>query len=327
MKISRRSFFAGMASAIVSPSIARPAASDWPQQPIKIVVGFAPGGQTDVYARMYGEFIGKQTGVPVVFEHKAGALGSIAAAEVKRAAPDGYTVLFTTSGAMSVNRVLIKDLAYDTDKDFQLISAMPTGGLPLIMHAELKVMDLAGLVRHSRATGRMTIGTFGVGSPAHLAILALNKQYGLNIEPIHYRGEVPMWNGVLAQIIDGGIGTIVGAQPVLQAGSGRIIAVPRKRLTIFPEVMTFAEQGAASPLFGLTTYQCCAVQAGTPTAIVKRLSDLIMQAAQTEKIKAMLATFGIEEGPMSIEATRELYAREAPIWINLAKIAIADRRT
>lgn len=327
MKVSRRSFFAAMASAFALPSIARPDTSNWPQRPIKIVVGFAPGGQTEVYARMYGEFIGKQTGVPVIIEHKAGALGSIAGAEVKRAAPDGYTLLFNTSGAMSVNRVLIKDLAYDTDKDFHLVSAMPTGGLPLIMRKQLEITDLAGLVRHASATGRMSIGTFGVGSPPHLAILALNEQYGLTIEPVHYRGEAPMWNDVLAQVLDGGGGTIVGAQPVLQSGSGQMIAVPRKRLTIFPDVKTFAEQGADSPLFGLMTYQCCAVPAGTPTAILERLSDLIMRAAQTEKIKAMLATFGIDEGPMSIEATRELYAREAPIWIDFAKKAIADRKT
>ncbi|MGM4926766.1 Bug family tripartite tricarboxylate transporter substrate binding protein [Tardiphaga sp. 804_B3_N1_9] len=327
MKITRRSFLAATASTVAFPSIARSAADTWPQRPIRIVVGFAPGGQTDVYARMYAEFIGSQTGVPVIVENKTGALGSIAGAEVKRAAPDGYTILFNTSGAMTVNRVLVKDLAYDTDKDFQLVSAMPTGGLPLITRKQLGITDLDGVVRYARATGRMTLGTFGVGSPPHLTILALNKQYGLNIEPIHYRGEAPMFTDMLAQTVDGGIGTIVGAQPVLQSGAGAVVAVPRKRLTTFPEVRTFAEQGADSPLFGLLTYQCCAVPTGTPTAIAERLSDLIMQAAQTEKVRTMFATFGIDEGPMSMQATRELYAREAPIWVDLAKQAIADRKT
>jgi tripartite-type tricarboxylate transporter receptor subunit TctC len=327
MTLSRRSLLGAAASAVAFPSIARSASEAWPQRPIKIIVGFAAGGQTDVYARLYGEFIGSQTGVPVVVENKTGALGSIAGAEVKRTAPDGYTILFNTSGAMTVNRVLVKDLAYDTDRDFQLVSAMPTGGLPLIVSKKLGVSDLDGFVRHARATGRVTLGTFGVGSPAHLTILALNRQYGLNIEPIHYRGEAPMFTDVVAQTVDGGVGTIVGAQPVLQSGSGQVIAVPRKRLTTFPEVRTFAEQGAESPLFGLMTYQCCAVPVGTPTAIVERLSDLITRAAQTEKVKTMFQTFGIDEGPMPIAATRELYAREAPVWIELARQAIADRKT
>lgn len=324
--VSRRVILGAAVSALACPAVVRASVGSWPQRPIRIVVGFAPGGQTDVYARMYGEYIGSQTGVPVIVENKTGALGSIAGAEVKRAAPDGLTLLFNTSGAMTVNRVLVKDLAYDTDKDFQLVAAMPTGGLPLIVSKKLGVTDLDGFVRKARSTGRMTLGTFGVGSPPHLTILALNKQYGLNIEPIHYRGEAPMFTDLVAQTIDGGVGTIVGAQPVLQSGSGQVIAVPRKRLTTFPDVPTFAEQGADSPMFGLLTYQCCAVPTGTPTAIVERLSELILQAAKTEKVRAMFETFGIDEGPMSLSATQALYAKESPIWIDFAKQAIADQR-
>jgi tripartite-type tricarboxylate transporter receptor subunit TctC len=325
MTITRRTLLGATASTICVPSIARSAVGTWPRRPIKIVVGFAPGGQTDVYARMYGEFIGSQAGVPVIIENKTGALGSIAASEVKRAAPDGYTLLFNTSGAMSVNRVLIKDLAYDTDRDFQLISAMPTGGLPLILREELGISDLDGYVQHARATQRATLGTFGVGSPPHLMILALNEQYGLNIEPVHYRGEAPMFTDILAKTIEGGGGTIVGAQPVLQSRAARVIAVPRRRLLTYPDVRTFAEQGATSPLFGLLTYQCCAVPAGTPNEIVEQLSDFIMRAAQTDKVRTMFRTFGIDEGPMSIQATGELYAKESPIWIALAQQAVANK--
>jgi tripartite-type tricarboxylate transporter receptor subunit TctC len=275
---------------------------------------------------MYGEFIGSQTGVPVVVENKTGALGAIAAAEVKRSAADGHTLLFNTSGAMTVNRILVKDLAYDTDRDFELVSAMPTGGLPLIVRKQLNVADLEGFVRYARSTARVTLGTFGVGSLAHLTIMELNKQYGLNIEAVHYRGEAPMWTDVIGQTIDGGVGSVTGAQPVLQTGAGHAIAVPRKRLATMPEVKTFAEQGATSPLFGLMTYQCCAVPKATPPEIVERLSKLILQAALSEKAKAMFQTFGIDEGPMDLEATRNLYNREAPVWIGLAKEAAEGKQ-
>lgn len=263
--------------------------------------------------------------MPVVVENKTGALGSIAGAEVKRAPADGYTVLFNTSGARTVNRVLIKNLAYDTDKDFQLVAAMPTGGFPLIVSTKLGVSDLDGFVQYARKSGRATLGTFGVGSPPHLIILALNKKYGLNIEPIHYRGEAPMWTDVVAQTIDGGIGTVICAQPVLQSNSGAVIAAPRKRLLPYPDVKTFAEQGANDPIFNLLTYQCCAVPAGTPPEVAERLSDLILKAAQTEKLKAMFVTYGIDEGPTTRKATQELYDRESPAWIELARQAVADR--
>lgn len=307
---------AGAASLLLSkPARAQ---SSWPDKTIKIVVGFAPGGQTDIFARTYGEFIASQTGVSVVVENKTGALGSLAAAEVKRAAADGYTLLFNTSGAMTVNRVLIKDLSYDTDQDFELVAAMPTGGLPLFASSKLGVKTLGEFVQYAKTAERVSIGTFGVGSPGHLTIIELNKQFGLKIEPIHYRGEAPMFTDLVGQVIDGGVGTFIGAQPVLQTGTAIPIAVPRKRLTTLPDVKTFKEQGADSPLFELTTYQCCAVPKGTPKPIVDRLSALLVQGGKTEKATQMFKTFGIDQGAMGLDDTRALYSREAPIWIGFA---------
>lgn len=282
------------------------------------MVGFAAGGQTDIFARTYGELLGKQTGVSVVVENKPGALGSLAATEVKRAPADGHTLLFNTSGAMTVNRVLIKDLAYDTDRDFELVAAMPTGGLPLFVSTKLGVKTLEEFVKYARSVPRVSLGTFGVGSPAHLAINEINKQFELKIEPIHYRGEAPMFTDIVTQVIDGGIGSYIGAQPVLQSGAGIAIAVPRRRLTVIPDVKTFREQGATSPLFDLTTYQCCAVPKGTSKEIVEGLSKILVQAGKSEKATEMFKTYGIDEGAMDLVATQALYARESPIWIELA---------
>lgn len=317
MQISRRRILQAGAASILFPASAK-AAPQWPERNIKIIVGFAPGGQTDIFARTYGEFIGKQTGVSAVIENKPGALGSLAATEVSRAPADGYTLLFNTSGAMSVNKVLIKDLAYDTDRDFELVAAMPTGGLPLFVSSKLNIKTLAEFVQYAKTASRVSLGTFGVGSPAHLAIVELNKQYDLKIEPVHYRGEAPMFTDILGQVIDGGIGSYIGAQPVLQSGAATAIAVPRKRLTALPEVKTFKEQGATSPLFELTTYQCCAVPKGTPKAVIDRLSSLLVQGGKSEKATEMFKTYGIDEGAMGLEATRALYARESPVWIGLA---------
>ena len=317
MHFNRRQFLrAGAASALLPASAY--AAPQWPERNIRIVCGFAPGGQTDIFARTYGELLGKQTGVSVIVENKTGALGSLAATEVKRAPADGYTLLFNTSGAMTVNRVLIKDLTYDTDRDFELVAAMPTGGLPLFVSTKLGIKTLGEFVQYAKSAPRVSLGTFGNGSPAHLTIVELNKQFGLQIEPVHYRGEAPMFTDIVGNVIDGGVGSYIGAQSVLQSGAGIAIAVPRKRLPVIPDVKTFREQGTTSPLFDLTTYQCCAVPKGTPREIVERLSAILVKAGKSEKATEMFTMFGIDEGAMDLAATQSLYARESPIWIDLA---------
>ncbi|EKS34232.1 MAG: tripartite-type tricarboxylate transporter receptor subunit TctC [Afipia broomeae] len=317
MQFNRRQILRAGAASVLLPAAAY-AAPQWPERAIRIVVGFAPGGQTDIFARTYGEFIGKQTGASVVVENKTGALGALAATEVKRSAADGYTLLFNTSGAMTVNRVLIKDLAYDTDRDFELVAAMPTGGLPMFASSKLGVKTLGEFVQYAKSAPRVSLGTFGVGSPGHLTIIELNKQYDLKIEPVHYRGEAPMFTDIVGQVIDGGIGSYIGAQSVLQSGAGVAIAVPRKRLTVLPDVKTFKEQGATAPLFDLTTYQCCAVPKGTPQEVIERLSQILVQGGKSEKALEMFKMFGIDEGAMDLAATRALYARESPVWIDLA---------
>lgn len=322
MNTSRRKFVAGLGASLAFSPSAVFAQTRWPDRPIKIVVGFAVGGQTDLFARLYGDHISRQTGANVVVENKTGALGSIAAAEVKRAAADGHTLLFNTSGAMSVNRVLIKDLAYDTDRDFTIVSAMPTGGIPLLVSSRLGVKTLDEFIRHAKTAERVSIGTFGVGSPAHLTIAELNRQFGLKIEPVHYRGEAPMLTDVASQVLDGGVGTYASALPIIQAGACVPVAVPRKRLTTLPHVATFGEQGATSPLFDLTTYQCCAVPKATPKPIVDRLSSLLVEAGRSPRALELFQKYGIDEGAFDQERTREIYERESKIWIDLAAKAV-----
>ena len=125
----------------------------WPNKPIKIIAGYPAGGQTDLFARTYGDVISKKIGQPIVVENKAGAGGTVAALEVKRAAPDGYTWQFTISTTMIMNRVLMKEVPYDADKDFILISIMPAGSLPLVASAEER---RARTSRSSSTTARRT---------------------------------------------------------------------------------------------------------------------------------------------------------------------------
>ena len=146
--ISRRRFIGSAAAASAIPLIGSSAyaQTDWPTKPIKIIAGYPAGGQTDLFARTYGEYIRSETGQSVTVENKAGASGSVAAVEAKRAAPDGYTLMFTISTTMIANRVLYKSLPYDPDKDFVLISSMYAGHLPLIVNRNLGVSNLKEFV-------------------------------------------------------------------------------------------------------------------------------------------------------------------------------------
>ena len=217
--ITRRRFIASAASVSAIPLIGSPAhaqTTDWPNKPIRIIAGYPAGGQTDLYARTYGEYIRAETGQNITVENKAGASGSVAAVEAKRAAPDGYTLMFTISTTMIMNRALMKNVPYDADKDFILISIMPSGSLPLVAAKKTGATNIKEFVEYCRKTEKVSVGTYAAGSYAHMAVAELNKQYGLKIEPVHYRGESPMWADLAGQTLDGGIGSYGAGQAVLQ---------------------------------------------------------------------------------------------------------------
>ena len=192
---TRRRFLATGAAAASLPLLGEQASAQaaWPNKPIKIIAGYPAGGQTDLFARTYGDVISRKIGQPIVVENKAGAGGTVAALEVKRAAPDGYTWQFTISTTLIMNRALMKEVPYDADKDFILISIMPAGSLPLVASTKSGAKNIKEFVDYCKKTEKVSVGTYAAGSYAHMAVAELNKQYGLKIEPVHYRGEAPMW--------------------------------------------------------------------------------------------------------------------------------------
>lgn len=316
--ISRRHFIGSAAAASAIPllgSSAQAQQTDWPNRQIKIIAGYPAGGQTDLFSRTYGEYIRGETGQGVVVENKAGASGSVAAVEVKRSAPDGYTLMFTISTTMIMNRVLMKDIPYDPEKDFVLVSIMPAGSLPFVAAEKTGAKTLAEFVAYAKKAEKVNIGTYGAGSYAHMAIVEMNKLYGLKMEAVHYRGEAPMWTDLAGGFIDGAHGSYGAALSVLQSGRGRAVAVSRKRMSTLPDVPSFTEQGATARLFQLTGFQCCAVPAGTPPEIVQKLSKLLVAGGKTEKIQQLMKTMGVDDTAMTFEETQKLYKDETPVWL------------
>src|SRR6185436_4372002 len=303
------------AAALPAPAIAQA----WPSKPIKIICGYPVGGLTDIFARAYGEGIAQMTGQPVHVENKTGASGAIAAEQVKSAPADGYTLMWTISTTMIMNKVLFKKLPYDPDKDFVPISWMDAGHLPTVLHKSVPGANLNEFAAYARSN-KVSIGTYGAGSYSHVAVAALNRHFGLSMEAVHYRGEGPMWVDVGSGAIQGGSGSYAAASSVLQSGSGRAIAVPTKvRMRKMPDVPTFYEQGVTDVAFQVRGFICLVGPAALPKEIVLRLSAMMVELGKSERIQKILTTFGIDNAAQDHIFFEKFLAEEGPIWIELVK--------
>jgi tripartite-type tricarboxylate transporter receptor subunit TctC len=283
-----------------------------------MVCSYPAGGQTDLLARAFGEFISKQVGQTVVNENKAGASGSIGAADVARAAPDGHTILCSISTTYVMNRVMMKNPGYDMDKDLTLVSVIPGAGLLLIATPASGVKTLEDFVAFARKKGQVNFGTYSAGSAPHMTINELNKQYGLSIEPIHYRGEAPMWTGLMDGTLDVAMGSFTAAQPVVQSNKGTVFAVHSKKVPSIPDVKTLPEQGATAKFFTISGFSGWALPKATPQPIVDRLAELIVAANSDPKVKEVLNTFALEPA-IGFKESNALYQRELPTWIESGK--------
>ena len=309
----------GSAAASVGFLAAPALAQSWPSKPIRIVCGYPAGGLTDTFARAYGEGIARMTGQPVHVENKAGASGAIAAEQVKGATPDGHTLMWTISTTMIMNKVLFKKLPYDPDKDFVLISWMDAGHLPLVVNAKVPAKNLAELADYARAN-KASLGTYGAGSYSHVAVEALNRHFKLGMQPVHYRGEAPMWQDVASGAVQGGSGSFAAASPVIQSGNGRAIAVPTKaRMKKLPDVATFWEQGLTDRAFQVQGWIGLVGPAGMPKDVVQKLSSMMVEIGKTERIQKILTTFGIDNAAKDHVFFEKIVAEEGPIWIELVK--------
>jgi len=319
-KINRRHFIAAGTAAVATPFLLRGASAQaaWPSRNVRMVCSYPAGGQTDLLARAFGDFISRQVGQNVGVENKAGASGSIGAAEVARAAPDGHTILCSISTTYVMNRVMMKNPGYDMDKDLTLVSVIPGAGLLLVANLASGVKTLDDFVAFARKKGQVNFGTYSAGSSPHMTINELNKQYGLKIEPIHYRGEAPMWTGLMDGTLDVAMGSYTAAQSVLQTNSGVVFAVHSKKVDAIPEVKTLPEQGATSKFFTVSGFSGWALPKAVPQPIVDRLSELCVAANSDPKVKEVLRTFALEPA-IGFKESNALYQSELPTWIETAQ--------
>lgn len=297
-RIGRRNVIAAGAAAGALAHLhtfAQPA--EWPNRPVRFVCGYAAGGLTDLFARLAAEHLTTKYGKPFLVENRTGA-GSIIAGEiVAKSLPDGHTVLFTNSTAMFQNQVIFKTVPYDVARDFIPVSMLSAGKVPLCIHSSVPGgNDLAALVAYARKN-KTSFGTTGIGSLAHIFCMKLNDTFGIEMEPVHYRGEAPMWADLSAGVTQAACSTLQGAWSAIQAGNARPVAVPtRTRSRRLPDVATYYEQGATHPYLLLESMVCCLAPTGTSEPIVEALSAAMVEMNAQPRMREFVDKFGLDEG-------------------------------
>jgi tripartite-type tricarboxylate transporter receptor subunit TctC len=296
-RIKRRGFIAGSAATgALAPMGAFSQTADWPNKPVRFVCGYAAGGLTDLFARIAAEHFTTKYGKPFVVENRTGAGAIIAGDIVAKSPPDGYTVLFTNSTAMFQNKVVFKSVPYDADKDFIPVSMLSAGKVPLCIHSSVPGNDLAALVAYAKKN-KTNFGTTGIGSLAHIFCMKLNEIFGIAMEPVHYRGEAPMWADLSAGVTHAACSTLQGASAAIQAGNAKPVAVPtRTRSRRLPDVATYHEQGATHPYLLLESMVCCVAPTGTPAPIVEALSAGMVEMNAQPRMSEFVDKFGLDEG-------------------------------
>ena len=318
---TRRGLIVAGAAAFAAPALlttSSRAQGGFPSKPIRIVVPYPAGGQTDGIARVYGEYLGRKLGTSVVVENKGGAGGTIGVAEVKRAPPDGYTILCTISSSLIQNRITVKDLPYDPEKDFTYLAMTTSLGGPVVAAEKTGATNLKEFVEYARKVDKLNFGAYGPGSTPQMLIETMARQYGFKVEVVQYRGEAAMFADVAAQQLDGAAGSPAGAAAVIASGKGRAIAMMGDRLPAFPGVATMVEQGAVGGFYETRAFAAFAVPAATPKDIVKKLSDTLFEAGTDEKVKALMANYLIV-GPLDFEATNKVFKRDTEIMLKVMK--------
>ncbi len=316
---SRRQFLAttaGLSASMLLPE-ALAQSGKWPNKPIRIVVAFPPGGLTDAYARLYAEQLTAKFGVPAVVDNKPGGGAIIGIDAVAKSPADGYTLLMTTSGTVWQNRVLYTKLPYNLDKDLTPIANFPSGPLVVAVPDKVPAKNMREFIEFAK-TNTTSMGSYAPGSYPHMVADRVNRNDGTKILTVHYRGESPMWVDVASGQLQIAIGSYQAFNTVATRGVRPIGVTGGYRSPKLPDVPTLVEQGLTDALVGLEGGLPLMAPAGTPEAVLKLLSSVVVEGANSERAAKLRESFGIPNKPKNLVETRRDWERDVPVWIKLA---------
>jgi len=289
-------------------------AQAWPAKPIRLIIPYPPGGQTDIVGRWLGALLSPVLGQPVVMDNRAGAQGILGMSAAKNADPDGYTFVYSNVSISLINRFAHAKLPYDALTDFEPVSMLGYTTLGLAVPSASPFKNLADLVRFVKANpGKTTFASFGVGSSAHMYGEILNGAAGLDMAHVPYKGTAAATIDVVAGRVTAGYIDFSSMGPMIQAGKLTVLAVTgTRRWPLYPDIPTFGETGYPLDLPGWAGIMA---PKGTPRPVVDRMSQEIARILRTpEGQKDMLEKGGIIAVGSTPTEFADVLRRDAPRW-------------
>ena len=298
-------------------------AQAWPVKPVRIMVGFVPGGGVDTTARIVAAALTEHWGTQVIVENRPGAAGNIATEITAKAAPDGYTLVLCNIGSHSITPVRFKDkLTYDHVRDFAFPAMI--GGVPNIFmaHPSMPAKNLREYIAYAKAhPGKVNFGSSGIGASPHLSIELLKTMTGINIVHVPYKGAAAALSDVMSGQMDSSVGNLAGG-PLAAVKSGRVRALgvtSAKRNAQVPDVPTFAEQGVKG--YDVTGWYGLCTQAKVSPAIITKINTDVNTLLAEPVLKKRLEDQGITISTTTPEAFAAHVKAETDKWTKVVKDA------
>jgi tripartite-type tricarboxylate transporter receptor subunit TctC len=293
------------------------AADAYPTRPIKMIVGFAPGGGTDLTARPVAAKLSELLGQQVIVENRPGAAGNIATEQVARAAPDGYTILMGTIAALAINPSLYGNLKFDPETDFAPVIQVVDATNVLALHPSVPANSVQELIALARQKS-LSAGSSGIGATGHLAIELFNVMAGVKLVHVPYKGGGPAMTDLVGGQVQLIFATTASAGPQIRAGRIKGIAVTTaRRSALMPELPTIAEAGL--PGFDANNWYGIVVPARTPRAIIDQLNAEVTKVLNMPDVKATLFNQGLDPAPGTPEQFGAYIHSERIKWAKVIK--------
>jgi tripartite-type tricarboxylate transporter receptor subunit TctC len=308
-------------TALAALSFGQPAQSQvWPQKPVKIIVPFAPGGNTDGIARLIAQPLGERLGQQFVVENRPGAAGALATEAVVRSPADGYTLLMGTPSQIAIAPQTTKT-PYDPVKDLAPISVVATNPYVLVVNSKIAVSTLAEFVDYvRRQPGKVAYAAPVFGGLSHLSMVLFLKRAGLEMTPVSYKGGAAPMADVVAGHVPAYFATLSEAVSQAQGGAVRLLAVSsERRVPQLPDVPTFAESGF--PGFKALTWNGLMAPAATPRQTIDRVANEVARAVKEPVFAERLAAFGVDPLGNSPAAFATMIAADIALWGEAIKLA------
>ena len=310
----RQLVLAGAALSATPISSALAQSDTYPNKPIRILVGAAPGGLSDAYARLFAEQFTARYKQPAVVDNRPGASGIIATEAMIKAPADGYTLLSTTTGMLWQTRVLYRKLPFDLAKDIAPIVVFPSGPLVVAVSEKTGARNINEFIEYARKNP-CSMGAYAVASYPHVLAESLNREFGCKIQTIQYNGEGPMWIEMGSGQLEVAVGSYQAFATVKDKAIRPIAAGGLSRSPKLPELPTLLEQGLKLPIGRLEGGLALSANSAVPVPILELLAKVAVDGNDTPRAKALRENFAIPDATKGRADALRMWREDAATWI------------